>query len=136
MSWAVGEDPTRRRHIGYGVPATCDHPDCGQEIDRGIAYACGDGVMGELENCGLFFCEDHLSHFVESTEGGGWVCERCANNEPPFEPSPDTTQWATHVLTDASWAEFRAQEPDWTAQYRVLVTADHMREHHRPKEKP
>lgn len=112
MSWAVGLDPDRKRHIGYGVPAKCDHPDCGEDIDRGIAHACGGGVMEDLPNCGLFFCGTHLN-YAEDGDEQGWACERCAADEPPFDPSPDTAEWVEHVLTDESWAQFRADNPAW-----------------------
>ncbi|MEN3123252.1 hypothetical protein [Janibacter sp. LM] len=119
MGWAIGQDPHRRRHIGYGVPAACDHPDCDAAIDRGMSHACGGGVTGEADNCGLFFCEEHLAYEIE----GEAVCERCANDQPPFEPSSDSAEWAQHVLTDDSWAPFREAEPAWTEHYRTLTTA-------------
>ena len=121
MSWAVGRDRNRRRHIGYGVPATCDHPGCGASIDRGLSYACGSGVVGQVDNCGLFFCGQHLAHFVEAGDGGEWVCERCANDEKAFDPTPDTVEWARHVLTDGSWAEWRESEPEWAAAMRAIA---------------
>lgn len=130
MGWAIGQDRNRRRHIGYGVPATCDHPGCGTVIDRGISYACGGGVTGEVDNCGLFFCEDHRAYFLEDLNGGGEsVCERCANDQSPFEPSPDTAEWAQHVLTDDSWAPFREAEPAWTEDYQSLITAQKEQQH-------
>ena len=117
MSWAVGSDRDRGRHIGYGVPAKCDHPDCDANIDRGLAYACGGGVTEDVPNCGLFFCERHLSYTEADDESGerqGFVCERCLHDEPPFDASPDTDEWVQHVLTDESWAQFRAENPEWT----------------------
>ena len=125
MGWAVGQDRDRRRHIGYGVPATCDHPGCGAAIDRGLGYACGGGVVGTVENCGLFFCPDHLRYSIEDGEGRRQdVCDRCANDEPPFDPTPDTAEWARHVLTDDSWAQWRAENPEWAADMRALSTED------------
>lgn len=105
MSWAVGEDIPRLRHIGYGVPALCDYPECGAEIDRGLSFLC--------EGCGLFFCADHQWLDLDK----GTTCERCANGRPMFASSPDTAEWVNHVLTDPSWAEFRQTEPMWTAEY-------------------
>lgn len=113
MGWAVGDDPDRDRHIGYGVPATCDQPECGADIHRGMAYACGGGVMGAFDNCGLFFCSRHLSCFAENDgDGGEWVCARCADDLPPFEPSPDTAEWVQHLLTDESWDQWRDENPE------------------------
>jgi hypothetical protein len=128
MGWAVGEDYTRLRHIGYGVPAICDYPGCGKEIDRGIDCACGGGVTGVGENCGLFFCGSHMrlrpcpqeERDEECTDDAcnESVCERCAAEEPPFDPSPDTREWVEHVLTDESWAQFREEEDVWMRTYR------------------
>lgn len=97
------------RWAGYGVPALCDHPDCGADIDRGIAYMCGE-EPGSEKGCGLFFCGNHL--WISRTDGDPQMCERCCNNEPPFEPTPDTAEWVNHMLTDESWQEWRDRYPD------------------------
>lgn len=114
MSWAVGEDRERERHIGYGVPALCDHPGCGAKIDRGLSYACGGDPF---EYCGLFFCLPHLDHYREDADS--YVCERCADGMPPFDPSPDLTEWVDHVSTDDSWDEWRSENPDWLQRMRT-----------------
>lgn len=142
MGWAVGRDSSRRRHIGYGVPSECDHPDCSEMIDRGLAYACGGGVTEEAPNCGLFFCGRHMSisyvrdgEIISAAEAYGEVgpdqdcddfeerddftssesCERCIAGLPPFDPKPDSLEWVNHVLTDETWAEWREEEPAWRA---------------------
>lgn len=115
MSWAVGEDPNRHRHIGYGVPATCDHNGCGAQIDRGLSYACGGGVVSDQDNCGLFFCSDHLHYALDGATRYP-VCERCLEGLPPFEPSPDTAEWISHVLLHQSWSRWRDENPEWTQQ--------------------
>jgi hypothetical protein len=113
VSWAVGDDRDRPgRFIGYGVPAACDRPGCGESIDRGMSYACGGGVMEDMPNCGLFFCTSHLT-YAETDDQQGWVCERCAKGEPPFDATPDVDEWVKHVLADESWAKFRAENPEW-----------------------
>lgn len=64
MGWAdCGEDDLGRP-IGYSYEATCDHPDCGAEIDRGLGYACGgrhgeEGIAGQ-PGCPRYYCGDHL----------------------------------------------------------------------------
>ena len=132
MGWAVGRDINRQRHIGYGVPAICDHPGCGEEIDRGMGYACGGGQTRTDECCGLFFCSNHMWYLNEViNDVSDAVCERCAENltnNPDgdewvefFEPTPDTLEWATHVVTDESWEQFRAEEPEWTKRYKEIV---------------
>lgn len=97
MGWAVGE--RNGRWIGYGVPAWCDEPGCDEKIDRGLAYICDDGGVGEF-GCGRFFCFEH---------GGGWFCVRCRNGEPSCPPKPDHPDWIAHMETDESWAEWRAE---------------------------
>lgn len=47
MGWSIGFDSNWNRDIGYGVPAFCDHPGCTAEIDRGLAYVCGGGLMAD-----------------------------------------------------------------------------------------
>ena len=121
MSWAVGGPDQYGRHIGYGVPATCDHPGCGADIDRGLGCACGGGVMEDVPNCGLFFCSKHLQYAEADDESGerqGWVCERCANDEPSFDPTPDTDEWVQHVLADESWENWRIENPERVAAMR------------------
>lgn len=115
MGWAVGDH--EGRHIGYGVPAKCDHPGCTEDIDRGLSHRCGDLTD---EGCNRFFCTDHLDHFVELDEGihaggGVWVCERCEAGEQPFEPTPDTPEWTNHILTDESWQQWRDENPERVA---------------------
>lgn len=103
MGWAVGE--FKGRDIGYGVPAICDHPGCGTEIDRGLAYVCGGEPYGGEDGCGLFFCDEHLGY---TEDVAAQRCERCCKGEPAFDPTPDTPEWINHKETDPSWAEWRA----------------------------
>ena len=103
MSWAVGFDSNWGRDVGYGVPATCDQPGCGAKIDRGLGYVCGGQPYGGDHGCGLYFCGRHLDETVPSR------CERCYNDEPPFDPSLDVSEWTAHKLTDPSWAQWRAE---------------------------
>jgi len=102
MSWAVGFDTHWNRWVGYGVPAWCDHPGCYEEIDRGLAnVCCGEQMYGGEDGCDLYFCEKHH----------GWEdgkCDRCRKDLPPFKPSLDTDEWIEHMMTDPSWAEWRA----------------------------
>jgi hypothetical protein len=117
MGWAVGEH--EGRWVGYGVPAICDQPTCSEGIDRGLAYRCGDLTDA---GCSRFFCEDHLLGFVEDDEGGGVsVCERCSNDQPPFDPKPDTAEWIRHQLTDPSWEQWRTQNLARAAQLTAAL---------------
>jgi hypothetical protein len=115
------------RDQGYGVPCKCDHPDCDEEIHRGIAFACGGNPM---ENCGLFFCNKHRSHdvdpeaeYTESNSHEFGVCERCAADQPAFDPKPDIQEWIDWKLTDESWSGWRAENPDWVAKHQQTETA-------------
>lgn len=105
MSWAVGYDHNWKRDIGYGVPATCDHPDCNNEIHRGLSYVCGGEPYGGDRGCGLYFCRECLF-----AHGDGSLCIRCCSDQYPYEPKPDLPEWMHWKLTDESWAEWRANE--------------------------
>lgn len=113
MGWELGYDDNWKRWIGYGVPAYCDHPGCNEEIDRGLAYVCGEEPYGGDKGCGLFFCGKHLIlhtfHDGETVE----VCPRCDNHKPPYKrPSPEHPDWINHLLTDPSWEEWRKENPE------------------------
>lgn len=100
MSWAVGFDSMWKRDIGYGVPAVCDHPDCDEPIDRGLAHVCCDQqAYGGERGCGLFFCGRHSDYHGQ--------CERCQEGKQPFMPKPDTPDWTHFKATDPSWAKWR-----------------------------
>lgn len=116
MSWAVGFDEKWQRDIGYGVPAKCDHPGCDAEIDRGLSYVCGGMPYGGEEGCGLFFCSDHRD-YAEGYERQ--VCERCAANAQPFQPTPDVQEWFNHKLTDESWQRWRDENPSEVAKLKA-----------------
>ena len=105
MGWSLGFDDKWQRDIGYGVPAICDKPKCGKEIDRGLSHVCGGLPYGGETGCGLYFCVEHLDH-------RGW-CARCHSyNKKPYPPTPDHLTWINHKLTDASWRQWRTENPD------------------------
>lgn len=105
MGWSLGFDETWRRWIGYGVPAYCDHPDCNEEINRGLAYVCcNQQPYGGEEGCGLYFCGEH-ANFEHK-------CKRCETHKKPFEPKPEHPQWVKHLLKDGSWKQWRKENPE------------------------
>lgn len=106
MGWSIGFDTNWKRDIGYGVPAYCDHPNCGAEIDRGLSFVCGGQPYGGERGCGLYFCEKHLQCSPQ-------LCARCAPKTSRifFEPTPDHPDWIRHKLSDPSWAAWRAENP-------------------------
>jgi len=112
MGWSVGEGKDGR-DIGYGVPALCDHPDCNEQIDRGLSYVCGMiNTDGEDRGCGLHFCKDHLGYSPKF----GQLCGRCYPRlKAPFTRKPDLPERNEHKLTDESWAQWRAENPDQVA---------------------
>jgi len=107
MSWAIGFDSNWNRDIGYGVPAYCDHPDCDEEIDRGLSYVCCDTQPYGGEGCGLYFCAKH-SYITEKHYG---LCVCCLRGNKPFSPKPDHHEWVNWKLTDESWEEWRQAYP-------------------------
>jgi hypothetical protein len=114
MGWAIGYDRRWGRDIGYGVPAYCDFPRCSAEIDRGLAYVCcNQEPHGGERGCGLYFCPKHL----------GLRCSRCRNYRPPFTPKLDHPDWIRHKLTDESWAEWRAENPEAVSQLQAQSAA-------------
>jgi hypothetical protein len=109
MGWSIGFDTNWQRDIGYGVPAICDHPDCAEEIDRGLECVCGSEPHGGDRGCGLYFCSKHL-HYAERLEGA--FCKRCHPRKMlPFVPKPDVPQWLHHKLHDESWQAWRDENP-------------------------
>lgn len=118
MGWSIGFDSRWNRDIGYGVPATCDFPGCGADIDRGLAFVCGGEPYGGERGCGLFFCGEHM--FVGSHRQ---QCDRCAYGKPPFDATPDTREWVEWKLTDESWAAWRDENPEAVKAMTAAVPA-------------
>ncbi len=128
MGWSIGYDKNWKRDVGYGVPAWCDHPDCNEKIDRGLAYVCGSDPLGGEEGCGLYFCSEHLGYglppgideqqqialMMKAASDGVrllQLCERCLCEEDPFPPKPEHPEWILHVLKDHSWHQWRTENP-------------------------
>jgi hypothetical protein len=115
MGWGYGYDEKWQRDIGYIVaPAYCDHPECSEIIDRGLAYVCADQEPRGGEGCGLYFCEKHKGHSKWDEEDEDvaalWsCCERCRDGLPPFPAKPDHPIWTKWKMADASWKKWRRQ---------------------------
>jgi len=109
MSWSIGFDRNWNRDIGYGVPAWCDHPGCGEEIDRGLSYVCcGSEPYGGEDGCGLYFCSKHAT-------AGDHKCARCEAGLLPFDGKPEHPDWIHFKKTDESWAEWCQKHPEGIA---------------------
>ncbi|MEU1088935.1 hypothetical protein ABZ401_19230 [Streptomyces sp. NPDC005892] len=46
---------------GYDVEAVCETTGCTEQIDRGLAYLCGNTPGGDEHGCGGYYCGQHLS---------------------------------------------------------------------------
>ena len=101
MGWSLGYDSWWERDIGYGVPAQCDKPGCTEQIDRGLAYVCGNEPYGGENGCGRYYCYDDLGG---EDENGVWECE---HEEDGNYISADVEEWTNFKLTDDSWAQWR-----------------------------
>lgn len=128
MGWSIGYDTNWRRDVGYGVPATCDHPGCGAAIDRGLAYVCGGEPYGGDFGCGLFFCEDHRRYYNKRQPGitvSVRLCDRCGKRSKagPFKPTEDVPEWISWKLTDQSWAAWRQDNPDQVTALAARLVA-------------
>lgn len=130
MSWSIGYDTNHRRDVGYGVPATCDHPGCDKEIDRGLSYICGSDIGGGEHGCGLFFCADHLTYTGRRDSNREishpQLCERCAkrSKKGSFDPTPDVPEWIRHKLRDKSWATWRKENPEKVKKMKQQLKED------------
>jgi hypothetical protein len=111
MGWSVGYDSNWKRDVGYGVPATCDHPSCNAEIDRGLSYVCGGDPFGGEHGCGLYFCTDHLVYAGDARDNVQ-LCPACRYGKKRYTPKPDTAEWINWKLTDESWQQWRNENPD------------------------
>lgn len=92
MGWANCGTDSKGRPIGYAHAATCDHPGCEAQIDRGLSYACG-GMHGEratvaddADVCEGYFCPEHLDvlEIPDGDDGSRWVqaCSTCVERAP------------------------------------------------------
>lgn len=122
MGWSIGYDSKWKRDIGYGVLATCDYPECGSPIHRGLSYVCGGEPYGGEHGCGLYFREPHL-HLAGKRRGYAQVCGPCRRGMPPHKATPDVRKWIEHKLMDESWAEWRAENPAEVAEMTMRLAA-------------
>jgi len=109
MGWSIGYDEKWQRDIGYGVPATCDHPGCTETIDRGLSYVCGGEPHGGDRGCGLYFCSTHM--YWGDKDDDPQMCRQCCDGKEPFEPKPDTKEWISWKLVEESWEKWRQENP-------------------------
>jgi hypothetical protein len=114
---------------GYGVPAYCEEPDCNEEIDRGMAFACGGEPFANEVGCDQYFCEKHRELTGFKMNGEMYpdylcdheedcdcvfkeVCKPCATGKSAYPYKPEHPTWIKHLLTDESWEEWRKNNPE------------------------
>lgn len=80
MSWARGIRDDGKE-AGYDIDDVCGHPECQEEIDRGISFTCG-GVeyLHSGYGCGEWFCPNHLEFGTH-----GFLCYTCIQAEEDIE---------------------------------------------------
>jgi hypothetical protein len=122
MGWSVGYDSRWNRDVGYGVPATCDHPGCGTELDRGLSYVCGGQPYGGEHGCGLFFCARHMKTAGDRRDNAQ-LCARCYRGRSPYRPTPDVDEWIRWKLSDESWQAWRDANPEEVDRLRSQLEA-------------
>lgn len=120
MGYQVYKLHVQDRFGGYGVPSICDHPDCNEKIDRGMAYCCGSEPFSDA-GCGQYFCVKHLGYTLE--DDAVQQCERCLAGKDPFPIKPDTQDWIDWQMKDESWAEWRAENPDFVKKHSANAAA-------------
>ena len=122
MGWSIGYDPNWGRDVGYGVPAICDHPDCNEEINRGLSYVCGSEPYGGEYGCGRYFCGRHRS-YVEGDDSRMYsLCERCCNDDSDlFNAKQDVRDWVEWKLSDESWEQWRDENPEKVRQMQEII---------------
>ncbi len=120
MSWAIGYDSNLKIDVGYGVPCECNHPDCNEQIDRGLSYVCGGDMYGGERGCGQYYCSKHLGFNYEDDDSVQ-LCERCLADDKPFTSKPDTQEWILWKLCHKSWREWRNENPEEVNRIRALI---------------
>jgi hypothetical protein len=70
--------------MGYRWPGTCNHPNCGTDIDHGLTFVCGGKHLGGKYGCGRYFCFNHLT----DSELGTQLCKDCFEKAYPPQDLP------------------------------------------------
>jgi hypothetical protein len=76
MGYALYEITRKGKTIeaGYAVETVCEEDGCTEQIDRGLAYLCGNEPGGDDYGCGGYYCARHL---YGGYGGAEWLCDRC-----------------------------------------------------------
>jgi hypothetical protein len=117
MGWSVGWSSKQQRFIGYGVPCICEHPDCNEVIDRGLAHCCGDMHDEEEHGCGRYLCSKHLGMTLHTDDHVNRCCTACQEGREPYAMKGEHPEWLLWVLTDESWQKWREENPGLVSSY-------------------
>lgn len=120
----------------YWVPAICEHPECNEEIDRGVSHACWWEPFSE-HWCDRYFCSKHLEwvginndwtrlkedHTDEEYDRADHpsLCERCEKWESPFPYKKETKERVSHILSHESWEERRKENTEMVKDYKKIL---------------
>lgn len=77
LSWAYCGEDDEGRPIGYAALATCDKEGCEEEINRDLAFVCGEMHGASDISCGRYFCYAHLCALVDYN--APQLCAKCAD---------------------------------------------------------
>jgi hypothetical protein len=61
---------------GYAVKTVCEEDGCEEQIDRGLAYVCGNEPGGDEYGCGGYYCARHL-YLGSGAPVSEGLCKRC-----------------------------------------------------------
>lgn len=143
MGYSVYYSDKNKRWQGYGVPAYCDHPDCKNVIDRGMAYVCCDN-QEHTNSCGGFYCAEHESlctliaedefEDVEQDDVQELLDDYGLEEMPVFDEDgyfyhcqhkpievKEHPDWLKHIEKDESWQEWREKSHEELKLIRELV---------------
>lgn len=90
MGWGDCGDDSQGRPIGYNFSAVCDHPECDEKIDRGLAYVCGDMHGEDCYSCEKYYCYAHRNVTVLVGDDVYAVCGEC---EEGFKDKDSGVKW-------------------------------------------
>jgi len=76
MGWGTGV--VDGQEVGYAIKCKCAFNNCNEDIDKGLAHACGGSHgTGDLF-CDRYFCDNHLKHCIENRYGQLLrICTEC-----------------------------------------------------------
>jgi hypothetical protein len=77
---------------GYAVDTVCEQDGCEEQIDRGLAYLCGETPGGDEDGCGGYFCGQHLYMALDLPAAEG-LCKPCLDRYSAVEhPAPEDSE--------------------------------------------